>query len=126
LFWGGWAVRILIVDDSKAMRMIVARELRSAGFSELLIAEASSGAEAISVMKDFNPELVLSDWNMPEMNGLEFLKTLRTGGCAVPFGFITTEASPEMRTAASEAGAFSFITKPFTADDLRDALSQFA
>ena len=119
-------MRVLIVDDSKAMRMIVARELRSAGFAELLIAEASSGAEAISVMRDFNPELVLSDWNMPEMNGLEFLKTLRSDGCAVPFGFITTEASAAMRSAASDAGAFSFITKPFTAGDLRDALSQFA
>jgi two-component system chemotaxis response regulator CheY len=108
------------------MRMIVARELRSAGFAELLIAEAGSGMDAITVMKDFNPELVLSDWNMPGMTGLDLLKSLRGDGCSVPFGFITTEASTEMRSAASEAGAFSFITKPFTADDLRDALAQFA
>jgi two-component system, chemotaxis family, chemotaxis protein CheY len=119
-------VRVLIVDDSKAMRMIVARELRSAGFAELLISEAASGMDAITVMKDFNPELVLSDWNMPGMTGLDLLKALRGDGCAVPFCFITTEASSEMRSAADEAGAFNFITKPFTADDLRDALAQFA
>ena len=119
-------MRVLIVDDSKAMRMIVARELRSAGFAELLITEAASGMDAIAAMKDFDPELVLSDWNMPGMTGLDFLNALRGDGCTVPFAFITTEASAEMRTAAADAGAFSFITKPFTADDLRDALAQFA
>ncbi len=123
---GNERVRVLIVDDSKAMRMIVGRELRSAGFADLHIAEAANGVDAMAVVKDFNPELVLSDWNMPGMTGLDLLKSLRGDGHIVPFGFITTEASAEMRDAAADAGAFSFVTKPFTADDLRDALAQFA
>lgn len=119
-------MRILIVDDSKAMRMIVGRELRSAGFTDLQIAEAANGADALATLKNFDPELILSDWNMPGMTGLDLLKALRAEGCAVPFGFITTEASAEMRSAAAEAGACSFVTKPFTANDLRDALADIA
>jgi len=106
--------------------MIVARELKSAGFGSLVIAEAACAQDAISAVDEFNPELVLSDWNMPGMTGLDLLKALRNSGCAVPFGFVTTEASTEMRAAATDAGAFSFITKPFTSDDLRGALAQFA
>ena len=115
-------MRVLIVDDSKAMRMIVARELRSAGFAELLIAEASSGAEAISVMKDFNPELVLSDWNMPEMDGMELLVALRARANTVRFGFVTTEGTPRMRESAKAAGADFLIAKPFTIEAFRDAI----
>ena len=118
-------MRVLIVDDSKAMRMIVSRELKAAGFSALTIEAAASGQAALAVLEEFNPQLILSDWNMPGMTGLELLKTLRANGCAVPFGFITTEASTEMRNAAADSGAFGFITKPFTATDLRDTLVQF-
>lgn len=119
-------MRVLIVDDSKAMRMIVARELKAADFTSLVIEEATCGSEAISAIDSFNPELVLSDWNMPGMTGLDLLKHLRKSGCAVPFCFVTTEASTEMRSAAAEAGSFNFITKPFTSADLRQALVQFA
>jgi two-component system, chemotaxis family, chemotaxis protein CheY len=119
-------VRVLIVDDSKAMRMIVSRELQSAGFPSLTVAEAACAMDALATLEEFNPQLVLSDWNMPGMTGLEFLQKLRSDGCAVPFGFITTEASAEMRNAAADAGAFGFITKPFTAEDLREAFAQFA
>ena len=118
-------MRVLIVDDSKAMRMIVARGLKEAGFASLVTAEAACGPDAVLMLEEFNPQLILSDWNMPGMTGLELLKALRSDGCAVPFGFITTEASPEMRNAAADAGAFGFLTKPFTASELRDTLVQF-
>ncbi len=116
-------MRVLIVDDSKAMRMIVARELRQAGFADLVITEAASGPEAIAAVHEFSPELVLSDWNMPGMSGLELLQALNAEPYTGVFGFITTEASAEMRAAAESAGARFFITKPFTTDVLRDALS---
>lgn len=116
-------MRVLIVDDSKAMRMIVARELRQAGFGDLVITEAASGPEAIDAVGEFSPELILSDWNMPGMSGLELLQALNAKGFPGVFGFITTEASAEMRTAADDAGARFFVTKPFTTDVLRDVLS---
>jgi len=119
-------MRVLIVDDSRAMRKIVTRELEAAGFASLTIAEAGSAVDAMAVVDEFNPQLVLSDWNMPGLTGLDLLKSLRADGCNVPLVFITTEASDDMRSAAMEAGAFGFIIKPFTASDLRDVIVQFA
>jgi two-component system chemotaxis response regulator CheY len=65
---------------------------------------------------------VLSDWNMPEMNGLEALKAVRAGGLNMPFGFVTTEGTPEMRKMAEDAGALFLITKPFTAESFKEIL----
>jgi two-component system chemotaxis response regulator CheY len=107
-------MRILIVDDSKAMRMIVARTLRQSGFGGATIEEAGTGAEALRLITASEPDLVLCDWNMPEMNGLELLKTLRSQGSKVKFGFVTSEASAEMKETALAHGAQFLITKPFT------------
>jgi two-component system chemotaxis response regulator CheY len=115
-------MKILIVDDSKAMQMIVKRTLRVAGFGDHDTLTASNGTEALGKVHSESPELVLSDWNMPEMNGLELLRALREEGNAVRFGFVTTEATPEMREMASEAGSEFLITKPFTPDMFRSAL----
>lgn len=114
-------MRILVVDDSKAMRMIVRRTLRMAGFHHE-VREASSGAEALQTLHAEPIDLVLSDWNMPEMNGLELLQRLRTEGSNVKFGFVTSESSVDMRTAAGNAGALFSITKPFTAEGFRTVL----
>ncbi|MDQ1463529.1 MAG: two-component system, chemotaxis family, chemotaxis protein CheY [Actinomycetota bacterium] len=115
-------MRILIVDDSKAMRMIVARTLRLAGYDEHEFVEASNGRHALEVVADEPPDVVLCDWNMPEMSGLELLTSLRSAGWSIPFGFVTSEASPHMRAAAMDAGALFLIAKPFTAQDFQDAL----
>jgi len=114
-------MRILVVDDSKAMRMIIRRTLRMAGFHHE-VREVSSGAEALQVLQTEAIDLVLSDWNMPEMNGLQLLEKLRQGGSKVKFGFVTSESSMEMRIAAGNAGALFMVTKPFTADGLRTVL----
>jgi two-component system, chemotaxis family, chemotaxis protein CheY len=114
-------VKILVVDDSKAMRMIVRRTLRMAGF-HVEVKEASSGVEALQTVKSEPIDLVLCDWNMPEMNGLQLLEQLRTQGNKVKFGFVTSESSVDMRTAAGNAGALFVITKPFTADGFRTVL----
>ena len=116
-------MKILIVDDSKAMRMIVKRTLRQAGFGDHAIEEAANGAAAFETVKSWNPDLVLSDWNMPEMNGLELLKALRSDGDQVKFGFITSEGTTEMRKTAADEGALFLISKPFTADTIQEALN---
>jgi len=110
--------RILIVDDSKAMRMIVRRTLSQAGFGEYEVDEASNGAEALNAIEANPPRLILSEWNMPDMSGYDLLKTLRARDIKIPFGMITTEGTPEMRSRAREAGARFLVQKPFTAEDL--------
>ncbi|MET0339912.1 MAG: response regulator [Polyangiales bacterium] len=115
--------RILIVDDSKAMRMIVKRTLKAAGFGAYDVEEATNGAEAYKSITAELPRLVLSDWNMPDMSGYELLLKLRAEDVKVPFGMITTEGTPDMRAKAAEAGALFLIAKPFTADEFARALS---
>lgn len=119
-------MKILIVDDSAVMRKIVIRALRQAGVSADATLEAADGREALAVIAAEHPHVILSDWNMPNMTGMELLTELRAGGDDTPFGFVTSESTPDMSNAASAAGAAFFIVKPFTADDLRDALGRVA
>jgi len=116
------ARKVLIVDDSKAMRLIVRRTLRQAGFEALEVDEAENGKAALEVIGKAQPDLILSDWNMPEMNGIELLRALRGQKNQVKFGFITTEGTPEMRATATEAGALFLIAKPFTPEQFRATL----
>ncbi len=116
-------MKILIVDDSKAMRMIVARTLRQAGLADFEVAEATNGLEGVEAVKAHQPDLVLSDWNMPEMNGIEFLRALRNEGLDVRFGFVTSESTPEMQELATEAGALFLIGKPFTPEAFQSAIA---
>ncbi len=116
-------MKILIVDDSKAMRMIVSRTLRQAGFTDHELVEAADGAEGLRLVASESPDLVLSDWNMPEVSGIEFLRALRERGDSVRFGFVTSESTDHMREAAREAGALFLIAKPFTADTFSTVLS---
>ena len=117
-------MKILIVDDSKAMRLIVRRTLRQAGFEAHAVVEACNGREALESVRQAKPDLILSDWNMPEMSGIELLDALKAEGVTVKFGFVTTERTPEMRIRASDAGASFLIVKPFTPDDFKEALGQ--
>lgn len=116
-------MKVLIVDDSKAMRMIVKRTLRQAGFNDIDVDEAGNGKEAIEKINADKPDLVLCDWNMPEMTGIECLEELNKAGSDVKFGFVTSEGTPEMRARASEAGALFLIAKPFTADTFKENLA---
>lgn len=118
-------MKILVADDSKAMRSIVIRTLRQAGYSGHKIIEAADGAEALGIAKSEEPDLIISDWNMPEMNGLDFLIALRAAEFDTPFGFVTTEASSEMRELAEKNGAAFLITKPFTAEDFQRHFDPF-
>ena len=115
-------MKILIVDDSKAMRMIIMRHLRQAGYGEADFFEAADGIQGLAQAAAEEPQLVLSDWNMPEMNGLEFLRELRKTGSDVPFGFVTSESTPDMHLLARDSGAMFLIAKPFTVDTFRETL----
>jgi two-component system chemotaxis response regulator CheY len=115
-------VKILIVDDSTAMRMIVRKTLRLAGFEGHELSETEDGAKALAIIKSTPPNLVLSDWNMPVMTGIELLENLGKEGIKIKFGFITTEATPEMRQRATAAGASFLISKPFSPESFKEIL----
>jgi two-component system chemotaxis response regulator CheY len=115
-------VRTLIVDDSSVMRKIVERSLRLAGLDPLVVYEAGSGSEGLEVLKAQQVDLILSDINMPSMDGLEFLRQVRAQNLApgVPVVMITTESSMECVQQAIQAGAQSYIRKPFTAEQVKE------
>ena len=116
-------MKILIADDSRVMRQIVIRALRQAGFSGHDIVEAEDGADAFAKVQAESPDLVLSDWNMPNKNGIDLLRDLRSSGNQVQFGFVTSEGSEEMRETAASAGAMFLIAKPFTPEAFQEALT---
>jgi two-component system chemotaxis response regulator CheY len=115
-------MKILIADDSRAMRMIVTRTLRQAGLSGHELIEAENGRQALDSVAAKSPDLILSDWNMPEMTGIDLLRTLRANGINTPFCFVTSEGSDEMRELAASAGALGLIAKPFTAEGFLEVL----
>ena len=109
-------MQILVIDDSRTMRKLVLRTLRQAGFGGHDIIEAGDGVEGYEAIRDQGPDIVLCDWNMPRMSGIDLLRQLRSSGDQRPFGFVTSEGTPEMREIATKAGAQFLISKPFTAE----------
>ncbi len=115
-------IRVLIVDDSSVMRKIVERALRQAGLDPLVVLEAGSGVEGLDALRNNAVQLILSDINMPSMDGLEFLRQLRAQKLAdgVPVVMITTESSEEHVRQAIQSGAQGYIRKPFTAEQVKE------
>lgn len=111
-------MKMLVVDDSKAMRMIVVRELKRGGFDGDEIVQADSGMAALDLLGAGDFDFVVSDWNMPGMTGMELLSKLRANGSSVHFGFVTSESATSTQEDALKAGADFFVTKPFTGADL--------
>jgi len=110
---------ILIVDDYKTMLRIIRNLLRQSGFTN--VDEASDGSEALARLRDKEYGLVISDWNMQPMTGLELLREVRADGAltALPFIMITAESKAENVVAAKEAGVNNYIVKPFNAETLK-------
>ncbi len=116
---------LLIVDDSMAIRKIFLRVLGQTGLSLGQVLEAGDGREALKVLENQEVDLILSDINMPNMDGLELLRTLRSSPKwhGIPIVMITTEGGQTKVQEAIELGATSYVRKPFSADLLRDKLA---
>ena len=118
-------MNIMVVDDSLAMRLIVMKTLREAGYDGHEMVQAEDGAKALEAIKSSEPDLILCDWNMPNMTGLELLQALNDEGINIKFGFVTTEATTEMKDKATEMGARFLIAKPFTPESFKEALDPY-
>lgn len=115
---------VLIVDDSNTMRKIVSRALRQAGIDFSTILEAGDGQEALDVLSANNVDVILSDINMPNMNGLEFLKAKSEIAAIkdIPVVMISTETGADIIDEAKSYGAKGAIKKPFTPELINETL----
>ena len=118
-------MKILVVDDSRAMRSMIRRTLRQAGFDRHEVIEASDGMEALDLIKESRPHFILADWNMPRLNGLDLLRVLKEAEIDIPVGLVTAEHTVEKRREATTAGAKFIIAKPFTVRDFQTTLGPF-
>lgn len=117
-------MKALVVDDSSMLRMLVSKLLRGAGYE---IAEAADGQQALDrVAEDGPPDLVLLDWNMPVMNGYEFLVRFRAeaANAGAKVVLLTTESQRENIVQALDAGADDYVTKPFESDALLEKIER--
>lgn len=117
-------MNVLVVDDYQTMVRIIKNLLKQIGFSN--VDEASDGTMALSMIKKKQYGLVISDWNMEPMSGLELLKQVRGAGehfSDVPFIMVTAESKTENVIAARQAGVNNYIVKPFNADTLKTKIS---
>jgi len=117
-------IKILVVDDFATMRKVVRNLLKQAGYENIV--EAEDGVAALRILKSQKVDFVISDWNMPNMTGIELLKAVRadeeTG--KMPFLMVTAEASQDNVIAAVKAGVSNYIVKPFTAEVLNEKITK--
>lgn len=116
-------MRVLVVDDSRAIRVVLKKMLAEGGFDDVL--EAGHGKEALEVIEAGpQPDVILVDWNMPEMNGLELIRAVRAmpEHRRVPIVMVTTETEVSQVVKALAAGASEYVMKPFTKDVIMDKL----
>ena len=115
---------VLVVDDSAAIRKILTRVLRQTGMAIQTIHEAGDGQEALTLMAQHRIDLVLSDINMPKMDGLQLLASLKTSPQwrNIPVVMITTEGGETKVAEAVRLGAAGYVRKPFTADQIKEKL----
>lgn len=116
--------KVLIIDDSNTMRKIVSRSLRQAGLDCDVIFEAADGAEALALLENEKVDVILSDINMPNMDGIEFLriKGAKDNIKAIPVVMITTEAGADILSETRALGSVGNIKKPFTPDQVLEVL----
>lgn len=117
-------MRFLVVDDFNTMRRIVRNLLKELGFNN--VEEAEDGVDALTKLRAGGFDFVVSDWNMPNMDGLELLQTIRADATLnkLPVLMVTAEAKKENIIAAAQAGASGYVVKPFTAATLEEKLGK--
>ncbi|MBY0261516.1 MAG: response regulator [Phycisphaerales bacterium] len=115
-------MKIMLIDDSKTMRNIQKSVLTQLGYTSL--EEACDGQDALNKVNEFKPDLILCDWNMPNMDGLSFVKAFRTQNKATPVIMVTTESEKARVIEAIKAGVNNYVVKPFTPDLLSQRISE--
>jgi two-component system, chemotaxis family, chemotaxis protein CheY len=115
--------KVLVVDDSGTMRKIILRSLNALGVTDVV--EAGDGSDGLELFKQQQFDIVLTDWNMPRMTGLELLKAIRATGSTLPVILITTEAEKGRVLEAVQAGVSDYLVKPFETEGLRQKLQKF-
>jgi len=115
------SARILIVEDSPTMRMLIRSALEEGGYR---VAESEDAMQALAVVQEVGPDLVITDVNMPEVDGISLVSQMRTFPAfrSVPILMLTTESSEEAKERARAAGATGWITKPFDPAELREVV----
>jgi len=115
-------IKILVVDDFATMRKVVRNLLKQVGYDDIV--EAEDGVMALRALKSQKIDAVISDWNMPNMTGLELLKAVRSDSelAKTPFLMVTAEALQDNVVAAVKAGVSEYIVKPFTAEVLNEKI----
>jgi two-component system, chemotaxis family, chemotaxis protein CheY len=116
--------KVLVVDDFSTMRKIVRNVLKDIGFSDIV--EANDGIEALNILKNEKVSLVVTDWNMPKMNGLQLLENIRGNPANndIPVLMVTAEGLKENIIQAVQAGVDNYVVKPFTAEIIKEKIEQ--
>ena len=117
-------IKILVVDDFATMRKVLRNLLKQAGYENII--EAEDGVTALRTLKSQKIDFVISDWNMPNMTGIELLKAVRADSdlATMPFLMVTVEALQDKVIAAVKAGVNNYIVKPFTAEVLNEKITK--
>ncbi len=117
-----YSIKVLIVDDFSSLRRMMKNILKQIGFTDII--EADDGSTAIEVLNKNNVGLIISDWNMPKMTGLEFLKHVRSSEeyKHIPFLMVTAEAQKHYVIDAVQAGASNYVIKPFTPEGIKEKI----
>ena len=113
-------MKILIVDDSSTMRRIIINTLSRIGYTDVV--EGENGRSGLEKLGQGGVEMIITDWDMPEMDGLEFVRTVRGQNAAIPILMVTTHAAKENIMEALQAGVNSYVVKPFTLDTLKEKI----
>lgn len=120
-------ISLLIVDDSLPMRSVIKKTIRAAGYGQSEFLEAANGKEALALLKNNWVDMVLTDHNMPVMNGLEFIRAVKADEIlkTIPVVVISTEGNESRIREFMEGGAAGYLAKPFTAETIRDLIVKF-
>ncbi len=118
--------KVIVVDDSSVMRQIIKNNLKQLGFEQSNLVDAEDGEQALKKMNEEDVDLVISDWNMPRMTGIDFLRAIRADGALkeLPFLMVTSEADKEKIMEAVKAGVNQYIVKPFNATQLEEKIKE--
>ena len=115
-------MHILIVDDSKITRQVIKQAILETQYAQASFSEAEHGKEALESVERLKPDLILSDWNMPEMDGLTLLQEIRKLDINLPFGMLTAQSTKSLEESARKSGAHFLLSKPFTPQVLEATL----